>query len=59
MTLYFVGEKTAECKIIKEGRKWIYFTAGSYNCKYRVNKISGDVQIGPYWNTEKKMSVEF
>lgn len=59
MTLHFIGGKTAECKITKEGKKYIYFTAGSYGIKYRVDKESGAVQISPYWNTEKRMNVEF
>lgn len=60
MTLHFIGGKTAECEITKQGKKYIYFkTKGLYGMKYRVETETGLVQIAPYWNTEKRMSVEF
>ena len=57
MTLNFVGGLKSPCTIIKEGRKWIYFRAGAYQIQYRVDKQSGEVQVAPYWNTIKGMSV--
>lgn len=59
MTLFFIGGKTSECKITKEGRKYVYFTATANGAKYRVIKETGMVQISPYWNSEPKMRVEF
>lgn len=57
MKLHYIGGKVAECEITKEGKKYIYFK--TVTGKYRVVKETGDVQIAPYWKTEKKMSVEF
>ena len=57
MTLHFVNGKTAEAKITKEGRKYTYFTAGSFNIKYRLNKETGEVEVSPYWRKEPKMHV--
>lgn len=60
MTLHLVGGKTVECEITKHGSKYIYFqTKTGFRVKYRVEKETGAVQISPYWNTEKKMSVDF
>ena len=58
MTLNFVGGLKSPCTIIKEGRKWIYFRADSNHIQYRVDKQSGEVQVAPYWNTIKGMSVD-
>jgi len=58
MTLNFVGGLKSPCTIIKEGRKWIYFRADSNRIQYRVDKQSGEVQVAPYWNTIKGMSVD-
>lgn len=53
MTLHFEGGKTSEIKVTKDGRKWMYFTALSNNCKYRLDKKTGEVQIAPYWSKSK------
>ena len=58
MTLHYVGGATSDCKITKEGRKWIYFTETSNYTKYRVDKTTGKVQVSPYWNEIKGMYVE-
>lgn len=57
MTLHFVNGTTAEAKITKEGRKYTYFTAGSFNIKYRLNKETGEIEVAPYWRKEPKMYV--
>ena len=57
MILNFIGGAKAPCTIIKEGRKWIYFRAGEFQIQYRVDKQSGKVQVAPYWDTIKGMSV--
>lgn len=57
MTLHFVNGTTAEAKITKEGRKYTYFTAGSFNIKYRLNKESNEIEVAPYWRKEPKMYV--
>ena len=57
MILHFVGGETAEAKITKEGRKYIYFTAGSFDVKYRLNKATKQVEVAPYWRAEPKMYV--
>lgn len=55
MTLHFEGEqkKTSEIQITKDGHKWMYFTALSNCCKYRLNKQTGEVQVAPYWYKTK------
>ena len=55
MTLHFEGDRnrTSEIEVTKEGRKWIYFTALSNHCKYRLDKSTGEVQVAPYWNKTK------
>lgn len=55
MTLHFEGEekRTSEVEITKDGKKWMYFTALSNRCKYRVNKETGKVQVAPYWYNTK------
>lgn len=53
MTLHFDGGKTSEIKVTKDGRKWMYFTALANNCKYRLDKKTGEVQIAPYWSKSK------
>ena len=58
MILHFEGGKTATCKVIKEGNKYTYFTAGSYGIKYRVEKATGTIQVAPYWNTLKGLHIE-
>lgn len=59
MILHFEGDekRTSQIKVTKDGRKWMYFTALGNNCKYRMNKNTGEVQISPYWN-KSKMWVE-
>lgn len=57
MTLHYVGGATAECKVTKDGRKYTYFTAGSYSVKYRLNKETNVVEVAPYWRKEPKMYV--
>ena len=61
MKLYYVNGLTSEVTITKEGKKYVYFTDTSRNCcnRYRCIKDTGEVQIAPYWNTEKRMRVEF
>ncbi len=61
MILHFEGDQKRKSKIevTKEGRKWLYFTALSNHCKYRMNKETGEVQVAPYWNKTKcKVSME-
>ena len=55
MILHFEGDehKTSKVKVTKNGKVWVYFTAIENDCKYRVHKISGEVQISPYWNKSK------
>jgi hypothetical protein len=53
MILHFEGEGTSEIEITKDGKKWMYFTALSNHCKYRLNKQNGKVQIAPYWYDTK------
>ena len=55
MKLYFMTGLTSEIVITKDGRKWMYFYAESNHCNYRVDKKTGEVQIGPYWETGKGM----
>lgn len=57
MTLHYVNGTTAQAEITKEGRKYIYFTAGSFRSKYRLVKETGEIEIGPYWYKEPKMYV--
>lgn len=57
MTLHFIGGKTSEIEITKDGKKYIYFTAKSNHCKYRMIKETKEIQISPYWNTEKRMYI--
>lgn len=57
MLLHLVGGITSECKVTKDGRKWVYFTAGRFNCKYRMDKQTGEVQIAPYWETDTRLYV--
>lgn len=57
IVLHFIGGATAEAKITKEGRKYTYFTAGSFNIKYRLNKETNQVEVAPYWRKEPKMYV--
>ena len=57
MKLVFIGGKESDCTILKEGKKYIYFRSDSTNCKYRLDKESGIVQISPYWNKEEKLKV--
>lgn len=57
MTLNFIGGAKSTCTILKEGRKWIYFRADGNHVQYRLDKESGMVQVAPYWNTIKGMSV--
>lgn len=61
MTLHYEGEfkKTAEIKVVKDGRKWMYFkTIYNYSRQYRMNKQTGEVQIGPYWTPSKMYVTE-
>lgn len=55
MRLHFEGDekRTSEIKVTKDGRKWLYFTAISNHCKYRMDKITGEVQVAPYWYKTK------
>ena len=57
MTLHFIGGRTAEVKVTKDGRKYTYFTAGSYGIQYRVNKETGEIEVSPYWRKEPKLFV--
>ena len=57
MKLHFDNGKEAEAKITKDGRKYIYFTAGSFGIKYRVAKETGEVEVSPYWRREPKLFV--
>ena len=56
--LHFIGGKTAEITIVKEGRKWVYFTVMRGALKYRVDKGTGEVQVAPYWYTLKDLYVD-
>lgn len=58
MTLHFQGGLTSEIYVTKDGKKWMYFTAEVNHCKYRMDKITGEVQVSPYWNVGKGMRVE-
>lgn len=57
MILHFVNGSTAECEVTKEGRKYIYFIAGAWRCRYRLNKETNEVEVSPYWRKEPKMYV--
>lgn len=60
MRLRFEGEekRTSEIKVIKDGKKWVYFIAISNRCKYRMNKQTGEIQVAPYWY-KTKMYVDY
>lgn len=57
MTLHYIGGKKSEITVTKEGKKYLYFTANDNRRKYRMNKETKEVQIAPYWDTEKRMTV--
>jgi len=60
MILHYVNGTTSECKVTKEGYKWIYFTArNGYGSRYRLNKRTGEVQIAPHWISEPRMYVTY
>lgn len=57
MILNFVGGEKSTITVLKEGRKWMYFRTDTTHIQYRMNKENGEVQVSPYWNTIKGMSV--
>lgn len=50
MILHFVGGKTAEITKEKEGRIWDCYYCSSNRMRYRVNKLTGEVQDNTYHN---------
>lgn len=55
MRLHCEGEekRTSEIIVTKEGKNWVYFTAVSNSCKYRMNKETREIQVAPYWYKTK------
>lgn len=58
MNIIFIGNKKADCTIIKETKKYIYFRCNSNTMKYRYNKETKEVQDGTYYNVLKGLKVE-
>lgn len=58
MQIIFVNDIKANCTIIKETKKYIYFRCDSNTMKYRYNKETQEVQDGTYYNVLKGIKVE-